>query len=322
MNEFPFVSIIIPVKAINYYIYEAMQAYEKLDYPNYEIIIFPDHESHESFPNTRIIPSGPIGPAQKRDLAIEHANGEILAFIDDDAYPEPDWLKKAVSIFLTDSNVAAVGGPAMTPENDSFWQKASGAVFESVLGGGPHTYRYIPGKKMEIDDFPSVNLLVRADVFKQLNGFDCQYYPGEDTKLCLEIVYKLKKKIIYSPDVRIWHHRRSLLIPHLKQITNYAIHRGHFVRKFPKTSLRINYFLPSFLTMGTLIGVMGFPFYPFPIKVLFLFAMLIYFLMLSYTGTQQKNVAMGLTVPLAISITHFSYGLFFVWGLFQKDLTR
>lgn len=36
------VSIIIPVKAINDYIREAMQHYAELDYDDYEILIFPD----------------------------------------------------------------------------------------------------------------------------------------------------------------------------------------------------------------------------------------------------------------------------------------
>lgn len=60
------VSIIIPVKEINDYIRQAMKYYANLEYDDYEILIFPDHMSDEEFSHTRIIPSGEVGPADKR----------------------------------------------------------------------------------------------------------------------------------------------------------------------------------------------------------------------------------------------------------------
>lgn len=55
-------------------------------------------------------------------------------------HPRSDWLKNAVRHF-DDPNIAAVGGPAVTPPDDSFWQRVSGAVFLSKIGGGcPERY--------------------------------------------------------------------------------------------------------------------------------------------------------------------------------------
>lgn len=171
-----YVSVIIPVKAVNDYIREAMQHYAELDYDHFEILIFPDEESSETFPNTRIISSGPVGPADKRDMALKYAQGEIFAFIDDDAYPRADWLKNAVRYF-NDPKVGAVGGPAVTAPGDNIWQQASGKVYESFLCSGGYTYRYIPKEEREVDDLPSVNLIVRRDVFKEVGGYDSNYYP-------------------------------------------------------------------------------------------------------------------------------------------------
>lgn len=317
----PFVSIIIPVRAINDYIRRAMLAYQDLDYDEFEILIFPDQPDEECFPNTRIIASGPVGPAEKRDLAMTYARGDIYAFIDDDAYPEKNWLTAAVRHF-SDPSVAAVGGPAMTPPDAPLLQQASGAVFESRLGGGPYTYRYIPGEQQEIDDYPSVNLLVRADVFRELNGFDCTYYPGEDTKLCLDIVRKLEKRIIYDPDARIWHHRRPLFIPHLKQIGNYAVHRGYFAKRFPQTSFRPSYFLPSLFALGLVFGPLILHFLPAFASYAYMTVVTAYLVALLYVAYRQSSMKLAFLVPLGIVCTHLVYGFGFLWGLARPNLRR
>ena len=168
------VSIIIPVKEINDYIRQAMKYYANLEYDDYEILIFPDHMSDEEFSHTRIIPSGEVGPADKRDMALQYAKGEIFAFIDDDAYPGKDWLKNAVAYF-EDPEIGAVGGPAVTAPDDDIWQQASGKIYESFLCSGGYTYRYLPKEEREVDDLPSVNLIVRRNIFEQIGGYDSNY---------------------------------------------------------------------------------------------------------------------------------------------------
>ncbi|MBI4743240.1 MAG: hypothetical protein HY776_00140 [Actinobacteria bacterium] len=98
-------------------------------------------------------------------------------------------------------------------------------------------------------------MIVRKSVLEQLGGFDTKFWPGEDTKLCLEITKKLNKKIIYSPDVLVYHHRRPLFTSHLKQVWSYALHRGYFVKRFPETSLRLTYFIPSIFVFGLMFGL-------------------------------------------------------------------
>jgi len=246
----PRISIIIPVKEINDFIREAIPRHLALKYPDFEILILPDHEIGELFGHkVRVIPTFPqTGPADKRDIGAKEALGEILAFIDDDAYPRSDWLKNAVEYFA-DEKVAAVCGPGVTPPSDSIRQKVSGWVQASQLGGGNYTYRFTPQKKREVDDYPSMNFMVRKKDFEAVGGFDSHFWPGEDTKFCHDLVYKLHKKIIYDPNVLVYHHRRPLFREHLKQIGGYGLHRGHFARVLPKTSRRLSYFIPSLFTL-------------------------------------------------------------------------
>ncbi len=314
------VSIIIPVREINDYIREAMEYYSKLEYDDYEILIFPDFESKETFPKTRIIPSGQVGPAEKRDMSLEYAEGEIFAFIDDDAYPRADWLTNAVKLF-DDSSVGAVGGPAVTPDSDSVWQKASGKVYESFLCSGGYVYRYLPKPQREVDDLPSVNLIVRREVFEEVGGYDSNFYPGEDTKLCLDIVEKAGKKIIYSPDVLVYHHRRTLFRQHLKQATNYAKHRGYFAKTLPKTSCKPAYFIPSLFVLGLIAGPVLSCFAPV-LWYVYAGVLALYFVLLLFSIRKPESFTVWILTVLGIIATHIGYGVCFIRGLCSKELLR
>ena len=314
----PKISIVIPVKKINSYIRESIPHLAGLDYVNYDILILPDYSSEFIDRRVKIIPTGPVPPSQKRDFAASISDAEILAFIDDDAYPRRDWLKNAAAHFEND-DVAAVGGPAITPENDSLPQKASGIVYSSFLASGGCTYRYVPKKKREVDDFPSVNLLVRKSALRQVGGFDTKYWPGEDTKLCLDITKKLGKKIIYDPDVVVYHHRRKLFGPHLKQVWGYGLHRGFFARKFPETSLRIGYFVPSlfilFVIFGLFFGILN-----EHIMTLYLGMLSLYLMAVIAFGAMQKDFQLAALVIWGIILTHLTYGAGFIRGIMEGDL--
>ncbi|MBI5892565.1 MAG: glycosyltransferase [Deltaproteobacteria bacterium] len=317
------VSIIIPVKEVNDYIKESIPHILNLDYKDFEIIIFADVHAAVSFPKTTIIATGKIGPAEKRDLALKYARGSIFAFLDDDAYPRRDWLSNALRHF-DNPEVAAVGGPAVTPSSDTFHQKVSGAVFLSKIGGGnPDRYWPIGGVK-EVDDWPSVNLLVRRSVFERVGGFNSDYWPGEDTKLCLDII-KTGGKIIYDPDVFVWHHRREGLIRHLRQVGGYGLHRGFFAKKFPETSKKLKYFIPSFFVIFLSVGMSLFFTHNYFFSRFFYAGIGVYTIALIIALFQiqgkEKNLAVSLVSLFYISLTHIWYGIRFLQGyLFTKDL--
>ncbi|MCX6762337.1 MAG: glycosyltransferase [Candidatus Moranbacteria bacterium] len=246
-------SFIIPVKEINDYIKGSIPKLLLLPGDDFEILVYPDETTDDVWPKTRQISTDAVGPAQKRNLAIRDAKGEILIFIDDDAYPKDDFLKILGKDF-EDENIVAVGGPAITPVESKFWQKVSGATFLSSLSGGfPERYRSI-GKKKFVVDWPSVNLSIRKYVFKELGGFGGDYWPGEDTKLGFDLLVKKNVMILYDPDLVVFHHRREGLTKHVKQISAYGLHRGYFAKTFSRTSLDWRYFMPSFFVLFIFFG--------------------------------------------------------------------
>ena len=316
------VSIIIPLKEINDYVKESFSHIEKLDYDkkDIEVIVLPDEKGvipgNFSF-EYKIIPTGHIHPGEKRDKGIKESSGEIVAFIDDDVYPAPLWLKKAAEIFEKDGIVGAVGGPAATPGNDGFRQKVSGYIYSSFLGGGGYRYRYAAEKQRYVDDYPSCNLIIRRDVLEKIGGFNTQFWPGEDTVICLKIVKDLGLKIVYDPGVFVYHHRRKFFAGHIKQVKNYALHRGYFVKRFPETSFRLSYFIPTFFVLYLMSFI-----YPvfFNREIILCWAapLLLYLLLLFIDGI--KVFKYGLFVAAGIFVTHVFYGVYFILGLLSGRL--
>ena len=313
----PKVSIIIPCRAITAYAEEAVRHCRDLDYPDYEIVVLPNEDvGAERVPGATVMPTGDIGPAEKRDFAAQRATGAILAFLDDDAYPRPDWLRNAVAHF-EDPAVAAVGGPAVTPPSDPPRARAGGLVFESLLGGGPYAYRYVAGKRQDVDDYPSCNLLVRKADFDAVGGFDNRYWPGEDTVLCMALTKKLGKRIVYEPSALVYHHRRNLFGPHLKQVKSYALHRGLFARRFPATSRRPSYFLPSLFVLGLAAGPVVW-FLPY-LRTIWWTVTAIYLALVFATGV-KAGAKTGPLVSLGVIATNVVYGLWFLRGFARPRL--
>ncbi len=319
------VSIIIAVKTWQKNLEECVDKCQGLDFSEFEILILPDKPIDRDSPQkagtapVRIIPTGPVSPAQKRDIALNYAKGEILAFLDDDAYPDKNWLKNAIKNF-DDSSVAAVGGPAVTSPADNLRQKASGKIYASGLVSARFAYRYIPKKNIEVDDYPSCNFLVRKSIMLELGGFNTNFWPGEDTKLCRDITKKLGKKIIYDPSVLVYHHRRPIFTAHLKQIASYALHRGYFVKKYPETSLKTAYFLPGIFVIGFFLGGI-ISLFSVSFRLIY-FSGLYLYLVLALIFSFSRDLHLFYYVFLGTILTHFVYGIYFLNGLFIKRLSE
>lgn len=234
----------------------------------------------------------PKSPAEKRDWGAKKSVGSVLTFIDSDAYPDRNWLKNALKL-LNNPQIAAVCGPGLTPPSDSIRQKISGLVWSTRIGSGPYTYRNRQASPRFVDDYPSFNLLVKKKDFLVINGFDTQFWPGEDTKLCHDLVYQLNRQILYHPNIIVYHHRRPIFLPHLQQISRYGFQRGRFVRLFPQTSRRLSYFLPLLLPA----------IFPFYLLALFL------------TAIVHRSL---LLIP-AVFLTHLIYAFFFLKGLLLSE---
>ena len=288
-----------------------------MDYSPYEVLLLPDSSSAVELKGVKVIATGPVKPATKRNLGMKNATGELYAFIDSDAYPRRDWLKTALPYF-NDPDVAGVGGPSITPEEDTLMQKGSGAVYSSLMGSFKFALRYSSKQLQDADDLPSCNLIVRESVFKESGGFDERFLTGEDTKACMDIVYRQRKRLVYAPDLIVYHHRRPLFKPHLRQVWTYAKHRGLFARVFPKTSRHVTYFVPSVIVTGLVTGLL-LSFIPI-VKLFVTIVCGIYLIAIVLAGLATKNPKLFPVVPVGIFLTHLTYGVGFLSGLISETV--
>ena len=104
----------------------------------------------------KIIETGELPPAIKRAMGVKKSSGTILAFLDDDTYPEKDWLLNALRA-IESTKVNALGGPAVNTPKDNFSKQISGLIYSSTLMSGKHKARYIPDKVQYVNDYPSCN---------------------------------------------------------------------------------------------------------------------------------------------------------------------
>jgi len=158
-------------------------------------------------------------PAKKRDFGAEIAQGDILAFIDSDAYPPPDWLNNARG-YITNF---ALGGPSVLPPDSTLKERIADEVYRHL----PFSYRVKPTKPMIVKEMPTSNLFVRKDRFMEVGGFGCDCLTGEDTLLCEKL-----GGCLYIPELIVYHRRRPIYHPLFKQVANYGRQRGMFFRAY------------------------------------------------------------------------------------------
>jgi GT2 family glycosyltransferase len=145
------------------------------------------------------------GLSYSRNLGIKNAHGEYIAFIDDDALPEPTWVESVVKSFAHD--VGAVAGHIVPG-----WENMSMAWFPKELYWMIScSYNMTPDRNGEVERGFGVNMAFRKDLFRKLGGFNeklgingKKWLGGEDSDMFLK-VRESKWKVIYAHDAQVIH---------------------------------------------------------------------------------------------------------------------
>jgi cellulose synthase/poly-beta-1,6-N-acetylglucosamine synthase-like glycosyltransferase len=142
--------------------------------------------------------------AVSRNVGLCASAGELVAFIDDDAVPEPDWLARLVAPF-SDPRVAAVGGPIRGRNGVTFWHRV---LVGDRLGRVRQLKRNESEKNLPTGiclSFTGTNICLRRQAALAVGGFDESYrYFLEETDL-LRRMHESGFGLIYVASAQVHH---------------------------------------------------------------------------------------------------------------------
>ncbi|NEP11873.1 MAG: glycosyltransferase [Symploca sp. SIO2C1] len=207
MNQ-PIISVVIPTYQRNDLLEKCLDCLapgvQTLPADQYEVIVTDNGSEttaeemiRERYPWVKWVASPRKGPAANRNNGAQYAQGEWLAFTDDDCLPEPNWL--GAFLEATKEGVLALEGaihPLGNPNQDM-------AECPVNLTGGC---------------FWSASIAVARSLFETVGGFDPNYPYAAFEDMDLKLRLSPLTKILFVPEARVFHPVRMITLK--KSITN------------------------------------------------------------------------------------------------------
>ncbi|MFE6936639.1 glycosyltransferase family 2 protein [Streptomyces sp. NPDC057699] len=202
-------------------ILDAVASVRAQSLPAGEILLVVDHnpallrrltEEFGDGPGVRVLANaGPRGLSAGRNTGIAAARGAVVAFLDDDAVAEPDWLRRLDQGY-DDPEVMAVGGrtlPSWASGRRPVWFPEE---FDWVVGC---SYRGLPPGRARVRNVLGGNSSFRRTAFDAAGGFatgigrdgDKRPLGGEETELCIRLSRALPHAVLLIDDRAVIRHK-------------------------------------------------------------------------------------------------------------------
>jgi len=219
LPHYPQVSVVICAYNAERTMEACLASLEEIRYPNYEVVVVNDgskdrtREIAERHPDFTLIDQPNQGLSVARNVGMQAARGEIVAYTDSDCVVDPDWLTYLVYKFARGGFVA-VGGPNFPPPEES-----AVAAYVAASPGGP-THVLLNDEVAE--HIPGCNMAFTKQALLGVGGFEPIFAAaGDDVDLC----WRLQNQgyaIGFSPAAMVWHFRRNTVCAYLKQQRGYG----------------------------------------------------------------------------------------------------
>ena len=321
--NFPFVSIIVPIRNEERYISRCLDAILAQDYPAEQIeILIADGMSTD---NTRkvvekyqagtrritmldnpglIVPTG-------MNLALARAKGEIVIRVDGHCEVATNYVSKCID-YLQDSEIAGVGGP-MESIGETPLSRTIALAMSSQFGVGDSAFRTTTGKTMFVDTIPFP--AYRRKTIDQVGLYDEELVRNQDD----EYNYRIRQtggKLLMAADIKSRYYSRGDFSKLWKQFFQYGFYKVRVLQKHPK-QMRLRQFVPalfvlSILSTAVLSGLTSWGLYSL---VLLLLTYSCVSVVISLALAKQKGILTFLSLMLSFLIIHVGYGCGFLSGL-------
>ena len=229
VDRWPPISVVVCTHNGSRTIRETLTHLTRLDYPDYEVIVVDDGSTDATARiasefEVRLIRTENRGLSRARNTGLAAARGEIVAYLDDDAFPDQHWLRYLALKFARSEHVA-VGGPNLAPPDD-------GAVADCVANApGNPTHILIDDDLAE--HIPGCNMAFRKRALEAIGGFDPRFRATADD---VDVCWRLQDRgwtVGFSPIALVWHHRRNTTWRYLKQQFGYGRGEALLEQKWP-----------------------------------------------------------------------------------------
>jgi len=177
-------------------------------------------------PGLRVIGTENRGLSAARNTGAGAAAGEIVAYLDDDAAPDPHWLHHVVDAFAHGDDVVGVGGPNLAVAGD-------GVVADAVAISPGNPSQVLLDDRVA-EHIPGCNAAFRRDALLAIGGFDPRFHvAGDDVDVCWRL-QETGGTIGYTAAAVVHHHRRGSVGGYLRQQRGYGRAEAMLERKWPE----------------------------------------------------------------------------------------
>jgi GT2 family glycosyltransferase len=228
-----------------------LDALTNLNYPKLDLLVVDNAPSNdatqelvrENYPEVRYVREPRPGLDWARNRAILEAQGEIIAFTDDDVVADKEWINALARIFIENPEVMAVTGLVIPYELETRAQ-----IFFEMYGGFGRGFKrkwYHSGNRgINKNSFhlgagifgTGANMAYRRCLFNEIGGFDPALDVGTVTNGGgdLEMFFRVLHEghvLVYEPEAVVQHRHRRKYENLKSQLTNHGIGLyAYFVR--------------------------------------------------------------------------------------------
>jgi GT2 family glycosyltransferase len=245
----PVVSVVIPVKNSQHTIRSTVEALLAQDYPALaEVIVVGDvgdqtWQALADITDPRLVTieheevPGKREPANKRDVGLRKARGEVLALVDSDIAMDRDWLSRGVALLGEQKGGVVCGG--MRAANDTFWSRfVDGNTLAAKTPRVPKSYRVTAGNFGKHGRKPPItaNVLMARGVYDDCPMDDTWGYGYEDYEWFWRAASR-GHQILFAAGLDGAHHHRQSFRALAREYQVSANGCANFIRAYPQSPL-------------------------------------------------------------------------------------
>lgn len=318
------ITVIIPTLNSGKDIEECLISLQNQTYKHFKILIIDGHSRDKTVEICRrygieIKYDDGKNRAHACNTALTHVDMPCVVFTDADCITTSNWLEEVMND-LKRKDIAGVGGPNYSPEDDSNFAKAVDIVYSSKIVTGSARYGRIYKGTVPVNHNPGCNAAYKTEILKKA-GFDDALPTAEDV-VADYMICKNGGKLYFNPKAIVFHRRRPNLKGFWKQLYRYGLGRSIANKKYAGLST-LFHIIPTLALMVFPILTIG------AIALSYLFSFIFFYLWIAlvvtyfsvcclgaiFSYSPHKNLKRILMATTLIPIAHVAWGMGYFKGM-------